>query len=125
MAVYRDEHLLDPDGRGIKRLAATSQRMAKVAGVRDVLSLAEGRRVARPAPKEQAAGDFTALWGASRMTGPARRSSIPTARWPPAIVSYLPAIHIRRMAQRPPSCACWSRKVSLTLPVRGASRRAR
>src|SRR5436190_23004730 len=41
MAVYQDEHLLDPDGRGIKRLATTSQRMAKVAGVRDVLSLAE------------------------------------------------------------------------------------
>ena len=41
MAVFQDERLLDPDGRGIERLAATSQRMAKVAGVRDVLSLAE------------------------------------------------------------------------------------
>jgi uncharacterized protein len=41
MAVYRDEHLLDPDGRGIERLATVSQRMAKVAGVQDVLSLAE------------------------------------------------------------------------------------
>src|SRR3954451_15603811 len=41
MAVYQDDHLLDPDGRGMERLAAVSKRMAKVPGVRDVLSLAE------------------------------------------------------------------------------------
>src|SRR5262245_10283037 len=41
MAVYHDEHLLDPDGSGILRLAEISSRMKKVAGVRDVLSLAE------------------------------------------------------------------------------------
>src|SRR6478672_2409097 len=41
MAVYQDEHLLDADGRGIERLRSVSQRMKQVAGVRDVLSLAE------------------------------------------------------------------------------------
>ena len=41
LAVYEDPELLHPDGRGLKRLAATSARMKKVAGVRDVLSLAE------------------------------------------------------------------------------------
>src|SRR5205823_12630880 len=41
MAVYRDEHLLDPGGRGIERLADLSRRMKDVPGVRDVLSLAE------------------------------------------------------------------------------------
>src|SRR6476660_876551 len=41
MAVYQDEHLLDPDGAGIRRLAEISASMKNVAGVRDVLSLAE------------------------------------------------------------------------------------
>src|SRR6266568_1919707 len=41
MAVYQDEHLLDPDGSGIQRLRSVSQRIKQVAGVRDVLSLAE------------------------------------------------------------------------------------
>jgi predicted RND superfamily exporter protein len=41
MAVYQDEHLLDPDGSGILRLAEISASMKNVAGVRDVLSLAE------------------------------------------------------------------------------------
>jgi predicted RND superfamily exporter protein len=41
MAVYQDEHLLDPAGRGIERLAQISRRMKDVAGVQDVLSLAE------------------------------------------------------------------------------------
>ena len=41
LAVYEDPELLHADGRGIKRLAATSARMKKVAGVKDVLSLAE------------------------------------------------------------------------------------
>src|SRR5437868_1851421 len=45
LAVYQDEHLLDPDGRGIERLRQTSQRMKQVAGVRDVLSLAEVDRL--------------------------------------------------------------------------------
>ncbi len=41
MAVYRDEQLLAPDGRGIERLEKISGQMGKVPGVRDVLSLAE------------------------------------------------------------------------------------
>lgn len=41
LAVYDDPELLHADGRGLKRLAATSERMKKVAGVKDVLSLAE------------------------------------------------------------------------------------
>src|SRR5215471_12962165 len=45
MAVYRDEHLLDPDGGGIRRLAEISGRMKQVAGVSDVLSLAEISRL--------------------------------------------------------------------------------
>src|SRR5688572_6189457 len=40
-AVYRDENLLAEDGQGIERLSQVSQRMKKVPGVRDVLSLAE------------------------------------------------------------------------------------
>src|SRR5688572_18690621 len=41
LAVYDDPELLHADSRGLKRLAATSERMKKVAGVKDVLSLAE------------------------------------------------------------------------------------
>ncbi len=41
LAVYEDPDLLHADGSGLKRLAATSARMKKVAGVKDVLSLAE------------------------------------------------------------------------------------
>ncbi|MGI8982186.1 MAG: efflux RND transporter permease subunit [Pirellulaceae bacterium] len=41
LAVYEDPELLHADGRGLKRLEATSERMKKVAGVKDVLSLAE------------------------------------------------------------------------------------
>ena len=41
MAVYQDEHLLDPDGRGIKRLEEISRRVETVPGIHDVLSLAK------------------------------------------------------------------------------------
>ena len=41
LAVYQDQHLLDSDGSGIKRLDEVSRRMKRVAGVRDVLSLAQ------------------------------------------------------------------------------------
>lgn len=40
LAVYEDPELLHEDGRGLKRLAATSERLKKVMGVKDVLSLA-------------------------------------------------------------------------------------
>ena len=39
LAVYSDPELLSPDGRGIARLAALSERLRAVPGVRDVLSL--------------------------------------------------------------------------------------
>jgi len=41
VAAYQDEQLLAADGRGIQRLAKVSASMRQVAGVRDVLSLAE------------------------------------------------------------------------------------
>jgi predicted RND superfamily exporter protein len=41
LAVYGDDDLLAADGRGIRRLAETSQRLDDVEGVRDVLSLAQ------------------------------------------------------------------------------------
>lgn len=41
MAVYRDPELLAPDGSGLARLANVSERMKKVPGVQDVLSLAQ------------------------------------------------------------------------------------
>lgn len=41
LAVYEDPELMQADGRGIKRLATISERMKAVAGVKDVLSLAE------------------------------------------------------------------------------------
>ena len=39
LAVYRDEELLHPDGRGIRRLAEVSRLLKDVPGVRDVVSL--------------------------------------------------------------------------------------
>ena len=39
LAVYVDHELLAPDGRGIRRLAGISRRLAKVPGVGDVVSL--------------------------------------------------------------------------------------
>src|SRR5262245_42363278 len=41
LAVYHDEHLLDPDGRGLKRLEEITQRIETVPGIHDVLSLAK------------------------------------------------------------------------------------
>jgi uncharacterized protein len=39
MVVYRDEHLLDPGGKGIRDLAEVSRRIERVPGVKGVLSL--------------------------------------------------------------------------------------
>lgn len=39
LAVYDDAHLLDADATGIRRLASIGERLRKVAGVRDVLTL--------------------------------------------------------------------------------------
>jgi len=41
MAVYRDENLMAEDGSGIEQLGRLSDRLSKVAGVQEVLSLAE------------------------------------------------------------------------------------
>jgi predicted RND superfamily exporter protein len=41
MAVYQDDLLLDPDGRGLKRLEDISRRIETVPGIHDVLSLAK------------------------------------------------------------------------------------
>ncbi len=41
LAVYRDEHLLDPDGDGLARLDAITQRVETVPGIEDVLSLSK------------------------------------------------------------------------------------
>lgn len=41
LAVYQDEHLLDPDGSGLKRLEELTRRIETVPGIHDVLSLAK------------------------------------------------------------------------------------
>jgi predicted RND superfamily exporter protein len=41
LAVYADDQLLAPDGRGLERLGQVSRKLKQVSGVRDVLSLAE------------------------------------------------------------------------------------
>jgi predicted RND superfamily exporter protein len=47
LAVYEDERLLAPDGRGIERLARVSAELKAVAGVKDVISLDQplGRQI--------------------------------------------------------------------------------
>ena len=40
LAVYPDEHLFEADGSGLARVAEVRNRLEKVAGVQDVLSLA-------------------------------------------------------------------------------------
>ncbi len=60
LAVYEDPELLHADGRGVKRLAARSSRMKKVAGVKDVLSLAEVNALLE---KLEQARRFTNIFG--------------------------------------------------------------
>jgi predicted RND superfamily exporter protein len=45
LAVYRDEELLAADGRGMRRLAEVGDRVKRVAGVKDALSLADVNRL--------------------------------------------------------------------------------
>src|SRR6476660_2758944 len=72
MAVYQDEHLLDPDGAGIRRLAGTAARMKKVAGVRDVLSLAEVNSLLEQLEKAKTLGGVLNLLGQKKAwNGPA------------------------------------------------------
>mgnify|MGYP001559448974 CR=1 FL=1 len=58
LAVYEDPELLQADGRGIKRLATVSERMKKVAGVKDVLSLAEVNALLESLQKSKSLSDF-------------------------------------------------------------------
>jgi len=74
LAVYQDEHLLDPDGRGIERLRQVSQRMKQVAGVRDVLSLAEVDRLLAQLQQGKTLGGVLELFqkkGTDAFRGPA------------------------------------------------------
>jgi predicted RND superfamily exporter protein len=72
MAVYQDEHLLDPNGGGIRRLANISRRMKQVAGVRDVLSLAEVSGLLQQLEQAKRLGAVFNLFGPKdEWTGPA------------------------------------------------------
>src|SRR6266568_2888736 len=72
MAVYQDEHLLDPDGSGIQRLSEISRQMRKVAGVRDVLSLAEVNLLLKQLESAKKLGGVLNLFGAKETwQGPA------------------------------------------------------
>lgn len=52
VAVYTDEHLLDPDGSGLERLAAIRRQMEAVPGVKGVLSLDQplGKAIVQDTP---------------------------------------------------------------------------
>jgi predicted RND superfamily exporter protein len=72
LAVYRDEHLLDPDSSGIRRVGQTSGRMKQVEGVRDVLSLAEVSGLLEQLEKAKSLGGLLSLFGRKKeWTGPA------------------------------------------------------
>src|SRR6185369_8545964 len=72
MAVYGDDHLLDPDGRGIQRLSELSRRIKAVAGVRDVLSLAEvSDLLEKLQPARRLGGALDLLRGSKSFSGPA------------------------------------------------------
>src|SRR5262245_38921309 len=53
VAVYHDDHLMDADGRGIRRLANVSEQLRQVPGVRDVLSLSEISQLLKKLEKEK------------------------------------------------------------------------
>src|SRR5688572_11358706 len=63
MAVYRDEELLHASGRGIERLANISGQMKKVAGVQDVLSLAEVNALLEQLEATKRLGNVLNLFG--------------------------------------------------------------
>src|SRR4051812_11797537 len=70
LAVYEDAELLHPDGRGLRRLAATSARMKKVAGVKDVLSLAEVNALLENLQRTQSLGNIFGLGSKDAWKGP-------------------------------------------------------
>lgn len=58
LAVYEDPELMQADGRGIKRLATVSEQMKAVAGVKDVLSLAEVNALLEKLQQSKGLADF-------------------------------------------------------------------
>jgi predicted RND superfamily exporter protein len=74
LAVYVDDRLLTPDGSGLNRLAQVSQKLKKVAGVRDVLSLAEVNSLLEEMERTKNLGGLLELFGnapAQKWSGPA------------------------------------------------------
>ncbi len=63
LAVYADDDLLAADGRGIRRLAKIGERLNQVAGVRDVLSLAQIDALLAQLETTKSAGGFFHLLG--------------------------------------------------------------
>ncbi len=62
MAVYQDDHLLDPDGRGLKRLEEISRRIETVPGIHDVLSLAKINQLLEQLEKGKKLGNVFELF---------------------------------------------------------------
>jgi predicted RND superfamily exporter protein len=74
LAVYADDDLLATDGAGLRRLAAASEKLRKVPGVRDVLSLAQINALLEQLEKTKSAGGIFDLFGGQKpaaWTGPA------------------------------------------------------
>jgi len=63
LAVYPDEELLASDGRGLRRLADLSNRLKQVAGVQDVLSLAQLDALLEQLERTKQAGGLFNLFG--------------------------------------------------------------
>jgi predicted RND superfamily exporter protein len=74
LAVYADDGLMTADGSGLARLAVVSERLKKVAGVRDVLSLAEVNALLENLEQSKNLGGLWELFGnkpEKKWTGPA------------------------------------------------------
>jgi len=71
LAVYEDAELLHADGRGLKRLAATSKRLKEVAGVKDVLSLTEVEALLGRLQQTKGIGNFFGIGRRDKWKGPA------------------------------------------------------
>jgi predicted RND superfamily exporter protein len=63
LAVYADDELLSPSGRGLARLATVSDKLKHVAGVRDVLSLAQINRLLEQLEQGKNVGGILELFG--------------------------------------------------------------
>ena len=63
LAVYADENLLAPDGRGLARVAQISEKLKQVPGVRDALSLAQINALLEQLEKGKNIGGLLELFG--------------------------------------------------------------